>query len=578
MKILLTAINAKYIHSNLAVYSLKAYASAYAKQTEIAEYTINHQNDDILAGLYRRRPDVIAFSCYIWNIEVVKSLTRELAKLLPHVPIWVGGPEVSYDAVPFLEENPQIFGVMKGEGEKTFHSLVQYYTEGKGELGRLPGTAFRQEEGRIRDNGWAPLLDLDEIPFVYEGMEAFANRIVYYESSRGCPFSCSYCLSSVEKQVRFRSLELVKRELEFFLSRRVPQVKFVDRTFNCSRSRAVEIWDFIREHDNGVTNFHFEIGADLLGEEELSLLNSLRPGLVQLEIGVQSANPETIREICRVMDLDRLEYTVGRLHEGKNIHQHLDLIAGLPWEGYDSFKASFNRVYAMRPQQLQLGFLKVLKGSLMHSRAQEYGIVCHSNPPYEVLCSRWLSYGELLKLKGVEEMVEVYYNSSQFSNTLRALEQAFNTPFEMFESMAAYYERKELAGRNHSRLGRFDILRDFASEADPGQRARFEELLVLDLYLRENSKRRPAWAKDLTPYKEEISAFYRGEIEESRVLKGYEGYSCRQRMNMTHAEVFLEDLSGEGKAQTVLAVFDYRRRDVLTGNAAVTFLTLDRKD
>lgn len=568
MKILLIAINAKYIHSNLAVYCLKACAGELEAQVEIAEYTINHRKEDILADIYRRKPDVAAFSCYIWNREYTVSLIRDFHQIAPEVPLWVGGPEVSYDAREFLEEFPQAAGVLAGEGEKSFAALVKAYARG-GRAEDIPGLVWRGEDGRIHENLPAERIDMDEIPFVYKNMEGFAHRIIYYESSRGCPFSCSYCLSSIDRQVRFRSLDLVLPELQFFLDQKVPQVKFVDRTFNCSHSRAQAIWRYIAEHDNGITNFHFEIGADLLNEEELRLLSSLRPGLVQLEIGVQSVNGTTIREIDRVTDLERLRRTVAAVRAGKNIHQHLDLIAGLPYEDYESFVNSFNAVYAMRPQQLQLGFLKVLKGSKMRAKAAEYEILYRQEPPYEVLSSRWISYGELLRLKGVEEMVEVYYNSSQFAHTLEALEGLFPHPYAMFEALAGYYEREGLNGRSHSRLARLEILRAFALERDPEHRELYEELLLLDLYLRENSKSRPAWAKDLSPYREDFRRFYQREVTSPGSLKGYEGYDSRQLAHMTHGEVFFYDVFHTGGTPPYLTVFDYRNRDPLTGNGAV---------
>lgn len=573
MKILLIAINAKYIHSNLAVYCLKACAGELEAQVEIAEYTINHRKEDILADIYRRKPDVAAFSCYIWDREYTVSLIRDFHQIAPEVPLWVGGPEVSYDAREFLEEFPQAAGVLAGEGEKSFAALVKAYARG-GRAEDIPGLVWRGEDGRIHENLPAERIDMDEIPFVYKNMEGFAHRIIYYESSRGCPFSCSYCLSSIDRQVRFRSLDLVLPELQFFLDQKVSQVKFVDRTFNCSHSRAQAIWRYIAEHDNGITNFHFEIGADLLNEEELRLLSSLRPGLVQLEIGVQSVNGTTIREIDRVTDLERLRRTVAAVRAGKNIHQHLDLIAGLPYEDYESFVNSFNAVYAMRPQQLQLGFLKVLKGSKMRAKAAEYEILYRQEPPYEVLSSRWISYGELLRLKGVEEMVEVYYNSSQFAHTLEALEGLFPHPYAMFEALAGYYEREGLNGRSHSRLARLEILRAFALERDPEHRELYEELLLLDLYLRENSKSRPAWAKDLSPYREDFRRFYQREVTSPGSLKGYEGYDSRQLAHMTHGEVFFYDVFHTGGTPPYLTVFDYRNRDPLTGNGAVVRVEL----
>ena len=528
MKILLIAINAKYIHSNLAIYCLRACAGEQKEQVELAEYTINHQKEDILADIYKRKPDVAAFSCYIWNRDYVLSLIRDLSLLCPEVPIWVGGPEVSYDAVQFLRDYPQVTGVMAGEGERSFRALAEYYVKKtEDSLGKIRGLTWRGENGDIYENSPAELMNLDEIPFVYEKIEAFGHKIIYYESSRGCPFSCSYCLSSIDKSVRFRSLARVYQELQFFLDAKVPQVKFVDRTFNCNHRHAKAIWGYIAEHDNGITNFHFEIAADLLDEEERKLLASMRPGLVQLEIGVQSVNLLTIHEIDRVMSLSRLKQTVAQIQAGKNVHQHLDLIAGLPYEDYESFVNSFNEVYGMRPQQLQLGFLKVLKGSKMHRKAKDYGIVYRQEPPYEVLCTRWISYEEIRKLKAVEEMVEVYYNSGQFENTIRHLEQSFPHPFAMYEALAGYYEKEGLNGRSHSRMGRLEILRSFTEEVDKEQRGLYDELLILDLYLRENSKSRPAWAGDLSLYKADFRDFYIREAENPQSLKNYAGYtSC----------------------------------------------------
>ena len=575
MKILLVAVNAKYIHSNPAVYSLRAYAKEYRELIGIAEYTGNQQTDEILADIYQRRPDVAAFSCYIWNVEYIKEIIRNLRLVMPEIKIWVGGPEVSYNAIEFLEEMSEADGVMAGEGEHTFLTLVRYYAEAAGSLEQIPGIVRQKESGGWGVNPAAKIPDMDDIPFLYEDLSEFTNRIIYYESSRGCPYSCSYCLSSIEKKVRFRSLPLVERELQYLLDRQVVQVKFVDRTFNCNHAHALGIWRYIQEHDNGVTNFHFEIAGDLLNEEELSILKKMRPGLVQLEIGVQSVNPKTILEIDRVMDLGVLSEITGRILEGNNIHLHLDLIAGLPFEDYESVVNSFNEVYYMRPHQLQLGFLKLLKGSKMHRKAGDYGIAGRQNPPYEVLYTSWISFEEILKLKGVEEMVEIYFNSHQFTYTMKKLLQAFKTPFAMFQAMSEYYENQKLTGQNHSRLKRIQILRSFALEYDFVQAALYEELLLLDLYLRENSKSRPHWAADLSVWKKEIADFYRKETDEPQFLLDYDGYNYRQRMHMTHLEVFQEDVLEIGRKDGYGVLFDYRKRNPLTGNAAYFIIDKD---
>lgn len=574
MNIVLAAINAKYIHSNLAVYSLRAYVGAYEEHISIAEYTINQQQDEILMDLYKRKPDVLCFSCYIWNLTYVEHLIQEIRKILPELPVWVGGPEVSYDSKAVLLRLPEVTGVMKGEGEETFRELVSYYVEGRGNLSEIAGITYRERENSesgetIRENEWRPIMDLSKVPFVYHDMKEFANKIIYYETSRGCPFSCSYCLSSVDKCLRFRSLELVKKELQFFLDQKVPQVKFVDRTFNCKHDHAMAIWRYIQEHDNGVTNFHFEISADLLNEEEMELIARMRPGLIQLEIGVQSTNPDTIREIKRTMRFDKVAEIVKRINEAGNVHQHLDLIAGLPFEDYESFGKSFDDVYALQPEQLQLGFLKVLKGSYMKEHEKEYGLVHKSQPPYEVLYTKWLSYEDVLKLKRVEEMVEVYYNSGQFTYTLAHLVHAFQTPFAMYEALGAYYEACGLHTVSHSRVSRYEILLDFALQYDKEREELYRELLIFDLYLRENMKNRPEFAGEYTVVKEELSAFYEVESKNHHYLKGYESYDKRQLRKMTHMERFRYDVSGTGERKENRILFDYRNRNPLNYQAKI---------
>lgn len=551
MKILLAACNAKYIHSNLAVYNLESCSGKYSPNVVIKEYTINQIRDDILKDIYLEQPDVICFSCYIWNISFVKELVPDLKKILPHVDFWAGGPEVSYDAVEFLKKNPAFFGVMVGEGEETFHELAGYYIERKPEnLKEIRGVAFH-DETKVPDivhTGWRELMDLSKVPFAYSNLTEFKNRIIYYESSRGCPFSCSYCLSSIDKKLRFRDIELVKNELQFFIDNKVPQVKFVDRTFNCKHDHAMAIWRYITEHDNGITNFHFEISADLLREEELALMKTMRPGLIQLEIGVQSTNPQTIKAIRRTMDFEKLKGIVEQIHGFGNIHQHLDLIAGLPYEGYDSFHKSFCDVYALRPEQFQLGFLKVLKGSHMMEMTGEYQILYKDREPYEVLSTAWLTYGEILRLKMVESMVEVYYNSGQFKHTLVFLEQYFEDPFRMYEALGRFYEKKGYSEISHSRMRRYEILMEFAGEQKEIPLEALSDVMLLDLYLRENLKSRPSFASDQKPYERMIWDYRKAE----KIPK------------TAHIEVFRD-----GKK----ILFDYTDRDPLTNNARLTDIT-----
>lgn len=577
MKVLLTAINAKYIHSNLAVYSLKAYAernltekTKECTEIELAEYTINQQTDDILQDIYKKKPDMLCLSCYIWNLNYVEEIVREIHKLLPEMLIWVGGPEVSYDGPSVLTRLPEIDGVMKGEGEKTFCDLVEFYNNKENErtLDRIEGIVYRKGE-EICENAWRKTMDLSEVPFVYHDMKEFEHKIIYYESSRGCPFSCSYCLSSIDKCLRFRNLDMVKKELQFFIDHKVPQVKFVDRTFNCKHDHAMAIWSYIMEHDNGVTNFHFEVSADLLNEAELELMSHMRPGLIQLEIGVQSTNEKTIREIRRTMKFEEVARIVKRINSYGNIHQHLDLIAGLPYEDYESFHKSFVDVYALQPEQLQLGFLKVLKGSYMEEQKENYGLVYKGRPPYEVLYTRWLPYEDTLRLKGIEEMVEVYYNSRQFCYTLPWLERQFSDAFCMFEELAVYYEKHGLHLLNHSRTSRYEILLDFAGEKDAQHLEQYRQLLILDFYLRENAKNRPEFAGEELLDKEEERRFYDREAEERNYLGNYETSEKRKLRKMTHLEKFSWDVMGNMESRTVLLLFDYQKRNPLNYQARV---------
>lgn len=632
MKFLLAAINAKYIHSNPGVYSLRAFARTKipGADIEIGEYTINHQMDLILQDIYRRKPDFIGFSCYIWNISYIMEIVRDVKKVLPEAEIWLGGPEVSYDAKKVLTREPDVRGIMRGEGELTFTELVRAYLQrektsvpdgytgesfrgqakektsgcaentrmpeaGEGEnahsdrleLSHIPGITYRTESGEIGEHGPQRLLSLDEIPFYYDDMAGFENRIVYYESSRGCPFSCSYCLSSIDKTVRFRSLDLVLPELQFFLDHKVPQVKFVDRTFNCKREHTLGIWRYLVEHDNGITNFHFEVSADIFDEEELELIGKMRPGLIQLEIGVQSTNPDTIREIHRHMDLVKLKRAVDRVYDYRNTHQHLDLIAGLPYENYESFMRSFDDVYRMRPDQLQMGFLKVLKGSYMEEQVAAYDLKYRGIPPYEVLSTKWLPYSDVIRLKGVEDMVEVYYNSGQFPATMKLLEKRFQRPSEIFVNMAEYYEKNGLTGISHSRLARYEILYRFLEEdmreeerdhvtaakvPETGQPslADFRDSLMYDLYVRENIKSRPSFASDQSPYKKEVREFFMAEEENPKWLTDYAGFDSRQMAKMAHLE-HMED--------GTFVLFDYKKRDPLSGNAgAVRFVYKDGEE
>ena len=574
MKILLVALNSKYIHSNPAVYSLKAYADEILRQCcdpdempgiEIAEYTVNQPLNRTMADIYRKTPDLLFISCYIWNRAEAEMLAADMGKIRPELDIWLGGPEVSFDAEEVLERLPAVKGVIRGEGEKAFARIVRAYCGGSSfndALAEITDLTFREASGRIAVTGESGRIDFDTVPFPYKELDSFSNRIIYYESSRGCPFRCSYCLSSVDKKLKFRSAERVKPELQFFLDRKVPQVKFIDRTFNCSHEHAGEIWRYIRENDNGITNFHFEIAADLMTEEEIELLGTMRPGQVQLEIGVQSTNDKTLKEINRPMDFDRVCEVVSAIRAVNNIHLHLDLIAGLPFEDILSFRSSFNDIFALRPHQLQLGFLKVLKGSPIDRKSENYGLRSTDAPPYEVLSTNWISYEELMGLKGVEEMVEVYYNSGQFIKSVELLLGAFDDAFGFFEALADWYREHGLDMINLSRNQRYENLLEFGRAYAGG--GELTDALIYDFYSRENVKSRPEFFGQDTVEKEYSKEFYRLEAEEHNKLRSRQCLEADVRLlrRLTHIE----------KLGSRYYLFDYTQRDPMTNNARVVEL------
>ncbi len=592
-KILLVGMNAKYIHSNLGIYSIRAYGLAHGIPEEqfcLAEYTINQNMSDVLADIYEQKPDLLAFSCYIWNIRQIKELAAELHKVLPQTPIWLGGPEVSFDAATLLEEHDWLTGVMLGEGEETFLEVYQTYCKEKQEteahstemkeidFAQVAGVVFRKGH-QIIATSEREKLSMDELVFPYKDMKDLAHRIVYYETSRGCPFGCSYCLSSVERQVRFRSMALVEKELQFFLDQKVPQVKFVDRTFNCRHDHTMAIWKYIYENDNGITNFHFEMSADLLTEEEMEYVKQFRPGLVQFEIGVQSTNPCTIEAIHRKTNLESLRAKVDNIHAGGNIHQHLDLIAGLPYEDYVSFQKSFNEVYAMKPDQLQLGFLKVLKGSPLHCQQEEYGIVYQDIPPYEVLFTNWLSYEDVLRLKRVEDMVERYYNTMQFEASLPYIMNQFSDAFTFFQTLGDFYQEKGYQGFHQSRLQNYEILLEFAREKTDCQLEVLQEFMLYDLYARENLKARPVFLAKEPEWQQKDwdRKFYQLEVQTKEHLPEYEGYDWKQMARMTHIEHFHINIlkylqTGELQTEKSILLFDYQKRSPLSHQARIVTL------
>ncbi len=573
MKVLLVAINAKYIHSSLAVNSIAAYNREYSDWLDVSEYTINNDISRITADIYKRNPDVVGISCYIWNYSYVREIVGDLVKVLPGVIIWLGGPEVSFNAKEILAANTGVFGIVRGEGEETWKELLSFYLKGTPNPEGILGITYRREDG-IVDNPERPPIQMDDIPLCSDETSDFKNRIIYYEGSRGCPFKCSYCLSSMDCRLRFKSLDKIKEELLYYIENEVPQVKFTDRTFNCNHEYAKSIWRFLIDKDKGKTNFHFEVAADLLDEEEVDIITHMRKGLIQLEIGVQTTNPQALQAIHRHSDFGEVSRIVKALKDSGRLHLHLDLIAGLPHEGYESFKKSFDDVYSLRPHELQLGFLKVLKGSEMYERSREFGIIYREEPPYEVLSTKDISYGEILKLKAVEEMLSVYYNSRQFDKTILLLEREYRSPFDLYLNLAEFYEDRGLSDISHSRMSRYNHLRDFIIYKGFGNLALFEEAMIYDLYARENLKSRPDWAKE----HKDVTSFYTDEKNKG-LFTEYEGYTPKQIMRMTHIEHFRVDFTkwrdrvnlDTGETDVL---FDYKVRDPIdnsAGSRAVTF-------
>ena len=569
MKILLAALNAKYIHTNLAVRYLKQVALQSGFDAQIAEYTVNDSFDHILRRLYLEKPDILAFSCYLWNLPLARRLCAELKKVLPQTRIWAGGPEPACRGRLFLEENPAVELVMTGEGETVFPRLLEAVEKGT-PLREVPG-AWVREAGALWDTGAAPAVSLDELPFAYDDLDALEGRILYFESSRGCPFSCSYCLSS-KGGTRWMEPARACRFLSRFLEKKVRQVKFVDRTFNAKPPHCNAILTYLLEHDNGVTNFHFEISADLLTDETVALIQRARPGQFQFEIGVQSTNPETLRAIRRSSNLEKLFTRTAQLMANGNCHLHLDLIAGLPFEGYVSFSRSYDQVFAAKPDMLQLGFLKVLGGSAMEQDSKKFGILHQDAPPYEVLQTPWLSFDELIKLKGIDTLTERYYNSGRFRASLSWFLSQEISPFGFFEAFAAYLERECLLAVKPGKYEDYrQLLQFYEYRHGSARKQALAWRMRHDIICRENAKGIP----DFIPHS--LLGPARLEVERRWKEPSWRRLAFPEDSGATPPrEVRLEgyplDVS-TGKQGACAILYDYRQRD-LHGNARTVVLPL----
>ncbi|MEG0501577.1 MAG: B12-binding domain-containing radical SAM protein [Cellulosilyticaceae bacterium] len=540
MKVLFVSLNAKYVHSSLALRYIKDYCQEYKNNTKILELTINHDENQMIRQIYAEKPDVIGFSCYIWNMADIKKLIPTLKKILPQTEIILGGPEVSYHSTELMEEL-DIDMIMEGEGEEIWDEYLSYKTSGMPLLKDIDGIIYKDRlTSQVVINKARKLIDLSKLPFVYDNLDGLEHRIIYYEASRGCPFNCQYCLSSIEKGVRFLPVDRVKQELQYFLDNRIMQVKFVDRTFNTKKKYAMEIWQYIIENDNNYTNFHFEIAAELLDDEMIEALKTARPGLIQFEIGVQSTNIEVLTTIKRRMPFEDIASITNKIKSLGNIHQHLDLIAGLPLEDYSSFRQSFNDVISLRPEQFQLGFLKLLKGSGLRKDASKYGIVYKEEAPYEVLYTDYLSYDEMIRLHNIEEMLERYYNSERFKTSLEYLYTLFDTPFDFYQALANYWEEKSYDKVSHKKASYYIYLVEFVSEFKNANLSLVKELVKFDWFTHEFIKEVPNSLVTLSQdiYKEKVYDVLKDDEYMQQVSKAASVLPIRQRVRKVHIEYF----------------------------------------
>jgi len=572
MKTLIVAVNSKFIHSSLAVHYLKTVCDEDEGEIKVLEYTINDQKDKVLASIYSENANAVAFSCYIWNYEYIKDIIADLKALMPHVKIILGGPEVSYNPAEIMDEIQNADYIIAGEGEEAFPLLLKHISLEKNEndMASIKGLAFRKEGKVFYDHGYNIIHELQNIPSPYsdEMLNSLGpNRILYYESSRGCPFSCSYCISSTFDGVRYFNIDKVKGDILKFIKRKVKQVKFVDRTFNCNKNRANEILEFVIEN-GGDTNFHFEVAGDLFDEKTLNLLKKAPKGLIQFEIGIQTVNLQTLDSISRKTDLDKLFYNVKKLLDLGNIHIHVDLIAGLPMEGYDSFKNSFNTVFDLKSHQLQLGFLKLLKGSRIRNEADAYKYVYKKKAPYEILGNMFLSYEKIIKLKEIEELVERYYNSGKFQRSLEYLiKTTGKSAFEFFDDLSLYWKENGLYERSISSRELYTILINYLTSTESADMSKVNELLKFDFLSTDSTNNLPKEVnRESHINNDRIFAFLKKDENIKKYLPHFEGILPKNIFKHIHIELFLFDMTENALPPAETAIlYDYSIRDKVTG-------------
>lgn len=570
MKTVIVALNSKYIHSALAPWYLKANCTPDCGEVKVMEFSINEMTDSILSEIYEENCDIAAFSCYIWNIGEVLKIADNLKKVLPKVKIILGGPEVSFSSYEIMKNNTFIDYILSGEGEEAFRNLLRSFSDPSIALSSIKSLTYRDGQNIVCGNEYAIIEDLNTIrsPYTEDMLKSVGNKIVYYESSRGCPFNCSYCLSSTFKGVRYLDLERVKSDILMFVRNGIKMVKFVDRTFNCNPDRAKQIFAFIIENA-GDTCFHFEAAADLFDEEMLSILSKAPNGLIQFEIGVQTTNIKTIEAINRKTRLEKVFDNVQKINNLKNIHIHLDLIVGLPYENYESFKKSFDDVYGLAPQQLQVGFLKLLKGSLIRKESDKHGYKFRDYPPYEVLSNDYLSYGEISKLKNIEDMVERFFNSGRFAKTLDYLIKVFSSPFDFYEKLSEYFKECGYFKRSLSSRDLYTVIMNFVRDGKLDVDLKMvNELLKFDFLVSNNTNNLPIGiVRNMEPgFKEKCFEFLKKEENVSEYIPYFKGFPAKQIYNKVHFERFLYDVTKDNITQcNDVVLFDYTHYNSIKG-------------
>jgi radical SAM superfamily enzyme YgiQ (UPF0313 family) len=581
MKALLTTLNSKYIHSALSIRYLKEFCKDIA-DISLMEFTIN-QNIDYIAGeIYKKKPDIIGFSTYIWNLEQTLRVCEILKLISPNIKIILGGPEVSFDSEDIMKENWFIDFIISGEGEIPFRQLLLAIFDGDRDFSSVKGLTYREGEEIIKNPPGSLLKNLDMIPSPYVEIDkSLEKKIVYYESSRGCPFNCQFCLSSTIKGVRYFSLERVKEDLQRLMDMKVKQVKFVDRTFNANKKYAMEIMEFIMDKDPENTNFHFEVTAHLIDRDMLQLIKKAKPGLFQFEIGVQSTNEKTIEAIGRTTDFDKLREVCKEIKSYKNIHQHLDLIAGLPYEGYESFKKSFNDVYEIKPEKIQLGFLKLLKGSGLRKEKDKYGFKFLDVPPYEVLETNYIKYDEMLRLKGIEDLVEKYYNEEYFNTTISYLvENKYDTAFDFFEDFLEFWEYKGYHKLSHSRDRLYEILWEFCNYKGLEELDVINEIIKFDYLFNNQNYNMPEFIfrTDVDLIQSNKHNILKDERLLKEILPNFKDMPTKNLIKMVHIESFKIDVLSLIKKDYNLSRSIFNRRWILFKYNKRTFNKCDAFD